>query len=1070
MTKQNITTNISCTIIIPTRDQLHFLKTCIESVLATSYNGNLEIIIIDNDSKELKTKSYLESIKSDARIKIFEWNEPFNFSRFNNLAAKHASGDVLCFLNNDIEVKSSDWLDKLVPIANHPDIGAVGTLLLYPNEAVQHAGVALDNTKVATHIGVGVPYDQLKADYMLDHLYTSEAVTAACMLTRKELFIKQGGFDEQFLAVSFNDVDYCLRLRQLGYLVVIYPAVHLIHHESVTRKSDDLLENRPRAMRERNFMKERWATQLAAARYDGKIPWQKSAKKTSTDSLLSKPQDVDSMILQLKTELLAQVDKGGLSSINTLNWEERYRLLEVEFRALESQARELETQLTLILHSRLWRLTNPVRLLFRILRSIKQRLASVLITTSFGKSLYALKHRANKINVRPNHGSPRITDSRLKHTTQASSKLDAFLKSSEEIVFVTSSPPIVSIILVLHNQAPLTLLCLQSLADNCDISIELIIVDNASSDQTVSLLKKIKNAVILRNSKNLKFVDALNQGIEKATGKYLLLFKNDALLQPRALSSAVSVIEASPTIGAVGGKIILFDGLVQEAGGIIWQDGNYLNYGQGQNAENPEFMFRREVDYCSKAFLLTPRKLFESLNGLDTDYASGYYEELDYCVRLQKNGYRIVYEPLAQIVRHEVSQPNSFAETSALHQEHRKIFCDKYQEFLCTKQVNYLANILHARTANQKKNLLYIDDRVPHPYLGAGYPRCQEILKELSAMEFNITFYPLLTSFDEWDKTYQTVPASIEVILYHGKSMLSNFLRERAGFYKFIIVSRNHNMKTFCEIIKQYPEVTQGCRIIYDAEAITAPREAAYLRLQGHTVLQEIEKKMIDKEIELARIADTIITVSKAEAAMYENAGYKKTIVLGHKLEISSSNNDFNSRRDFLFVGALRDDNSPNVDSLLWFAQEILPIIQQNLQENVTLFVAGDNTAPALKKLARLGIKFLGRQDNLALLYNRCRVFIAPTRFAAGIPHKIHEAAAYGIPVVSTSLLAQQLNWNNEEELLIANDPQHYAKQCLRLYQDKDLWLYIQNKAYSAVDRDCSPKTFRSQLQKIFMQ
>src|SRR5690606_24612825 len=154
-------------------------------------------------------------------------------------AAQEARGEILCFLNNDIEVASLDWLERLVPLAADPRIGVVGTLLLYPDRTVQHAGVALDAERVACHVGVGEAWETVRESCLLDRLYPAAAVTAACMFTRRSLFLEQGGFDEKELPVSFNDVDYCLKVSAAGLPVVLYPGVHLIHHESVTRRSDD---------------------------------------------------------------------------------------------------------------------------------------------------------------------------------------------------------------------------------------------------------------------------------------------------------------------------------------------------------------------------------------------------------------------------------------------------------------------------------------------------------------------------------------------------------------------------------------------------------------------------------------------------------------------------------------------------------------------------------------------------------------------------------------------------------------------------------------------------------------
>tara|TARA_B100000579_G_C22588116_1_gene736744 strand:- start:269 stop:829 length:561 start_codon:yes stop_codon:yes gene_type:complete len=177
-------------------------------------------------------------------------------------------------------------------------------------------------------------------------------------------------------------------------------------------------------------------------------------------------------------------------------------------------------------------------------------------------------------------------------------------------------------------------------------------------------------------------------------------------------------------------------------------------------------------------------------------------------------------------------------------------------------------------------------------------------------------------------------------------------------------------------------------------------------------------------------------------------------------------NNSFINRDGLLFVGALRDEGAPNVDSLLWFCINVLPLIERNLPR-IKVYVVGELGAPSLFTIKKENISFLGKIKHLDEIYNQCKVFIAPTRFAAGIPHKVHEAAANGIPCVTTELLAKQLNWTDGEELLIGDTPDEFAAQCLRLYGDQKLWKNIREQGLSAINNDCSQTNFQKQLKSI---
>ncbi|MCG8414928.1 MAG: glycosyltransferase family 2 protein, partial [Pseudomonadales bacterium] len=226
---------VACTIIIPTRDKLEYLQPCVESLLKTATELSFDILIIDNGSEQQATRDYLVSLQNEPQIRVIEWDHPFNFSALNNFAAAQTEAEVLCFLNNDIEVIHSDWLDQLYPIAQRSDVGAVGCLLLYPDKTIQHGGIALDQQSLAKHIALNEPQN-VYARAGFGQPIAVHAVTAACLLTRRKTFEQVGGFNTEELAVAYNDLDYCLRLAESGLPSLFHPGVCLIHHESISRQ------------------------------------------------------------------------------------------------------------------------------------------------------------------------------------------------------------------------------------------------------------------------------------------------------------------------------------------------------------------------------------------------------------------------------------------------------------------------------------------------------------------------------------------------------------------------------------------------------------------------------------------------------------------------------------------------------------------------------------------------------------------------------------------------------------------------------------------------------------------
>ena len=218
-----------------------------------------------------------------------------------------------------------------------------------------------------------------------------------------------------------------------------------------------------------------------------------------------------------------------------------------------------------------------------------------------------------------------------------------------------------------------------------------------------------------------------------------------------------------------------------------------------------------------------------------------------------------------------------------------------------------------------------------------------------------------------------------------------------------------------------------------------------------------------------ARLADAVIAVSEHEADYFRTHENKTTVVAGHAIRPRLTENAFASRKDLLFVGALREDDSPNVDSLMWFIEQCWPAIR-TAEPEIRLVVVGDNTAPSLNEISDTRIVFKGRQASIESFYDACRIFIAPTRFAAGIPHKVHEAAANGLPSVVTPLLAGQLTWSHDSELLVAESAEQFAEQCLRLYRSPELWARLQAGGLSAVSRDCSEEAFSEAIFSVVKQ
>ncbi|WP_321187037.1 glycosyltransferase family 2 protein [Trinickia soli] len=248
-------------LLVPTRDGVDLLRRCLDSLLEKTSYPNYEIIVIDNGSALSETLDYFAHIEKRRNVRVLRDDSPFNFSALNNRAAVQANGDYLCLLNNDTEVITPHWLNEMVGLACQPENGAIGAALWYPNDRLQHGGVLTGLGGVAGHMHHML--EKGDPGYFGRALIAQNvsAVTAACLVVRKAVYDEVGGLDET-LAVAFNDIDFCLRVRKAGYRNVWTPYAELYHYESATRGSDMTPEKYQRFSSEVNSMRQRWTLEL----------------------------------------------------------------------------------------------------------------------------------------------------------------------------------------------------------------------------------------------------------------------------------------------------------------------------------------------------------------------------------------------------------------------------------------------------------------------------------------------------------------------------------------------------------------------------------------------------------------------------------------------------------------------------------------------------------------------------------------------------------------------------------------------------------------------------------------
>jgi GT2 family glycosyltransferase len=652
----------------------------------------------------------------------------------------------------------------------------------------------------------------------------------------------------------------------------------------------------------------------------------------------------------------------------------------------------------------------------------------------------------------------RITEIQAKALFRQRADILRPLFGRAQLRFVADASTSVSVIMVLHDQFAMTMMAVASLHANCAGNVALILVDSGSTDETRAIERYVTGATIIRFDDNVEYVRGCNAALQAVCTEAVLLLNNDIELAPGAVRAALLRLRSHRSIGAVGGKVVRAHGLLQEAGNIIWRDGTTKGYLRDASPLVPEANFVRDVDFCSGVFLLVRADLLRSLNGFDEDFAPAYYEDADLCVRIAAAGYRVVYDPGVVISHLEYGSAASTHAVESAIDLRRQVFVRKHAAWLATRGEQGGRAQLFARTSGAaQKRILFIEDRLPLRFMGSGFVRSNDVLRAMASLGHAVTLFPLQAIRVDLAAIYADMPDTVEIMHDQSLEQLQTFLLLRRGYYDAIWVERTHNLSRISPMLERLEQEHELPPIILDSEAISAVREAQLAARDG---IEFDLHAAIQREFAEARRCSQVIAVNAMEAQLLCDVGFSRPIVLGHTRRLAPTPRSFAQRSGLLFVGAMHRMDSPNYDSLCWFIDEVLPLVEQDLGWETRLTVVGyqgpDVTLARFADHPRVTLR--GTVADTLPLFDAHRLFVAPTRIAAGMPYKIHEAASYGLPVVTTELLRRQLGWSADEDLLTAEatDAMGFAQTVVRLFRDEALWLRLRKSALARLATEVS--------------
>jgi len=622
----------------------------------------------------------------------------------------------------------------------------------------------------------------------------------------------------------------------------------------------------------------------------------------------------------------------------------------------------------------------------------------------------------------------------------------------------------VSIIIPVFNQLEYTHACLASLQSAEEqVCFEIIIVDDCSTDRTAEVLPGVDGITYLRNDRNSGFVASCNRGAETARATYLVFLNNDTLVKPGWLTALLDTFSEESQAGIVGSKLVYPDGRLQEAGGIIWQDASGWNYGKFDDPKNPEYNYLREVDYCSGAALMVPKALFESVGGFDSRYAPGYYEDTDLAFKLRRAGYKVLYQPLSEVIHYEGATGGTDLTAGA----------KKYQDINCSTFAETWAAELKKKPANGdlallrqlpagRKNILVIDHHLPMADRDSGSLRMFQILKILHALGHRVTFVPDNLA-DIPPYTGELQKRGIKVIHYPYIKKVREYLIGHGPEFDVVILNRCQFARKHMTDVRLYAPLS---RIIFDTVDLHFLREEREAHLTGDPEILQKAKKTKQCEYELIDQSDETWVVSSVEQRLLQDQRPDKSIQLvSNIVDVPGSQTPFALRRDWLFIGSFQ--HPPNTDAVLFFLNEIYPLIDEHLGD-AKFYIIGDKAPPEIVALANERIIVAGLQRDVRPFFNSVRLSVAPLRFGAGVKGKINQSMAFGVPVVATSVAVEGTGLHDREEILMADQPEDFAKAVIELYQNEQLWNRISENGVRKTRALYSTDAARKKLEFLF--
>jgi GT2 family glycosyltransferase len=600
----------------------------------------------------------------------------------------------------------------------------------------------------------------------------------------------------------------------------------------------------------------------------------------------------------------------------------------------------------------------------------------------------------------------------------------------------TSDRPLVSVIIPCFAKPWLTLQCLKSIAKFPPAArFEVIVADDASGDPGVELLRNVAGLRLEVNPTNIGFTKSCNRIARLAKGDYLFFLNNDTLVYETWLEPLLSIFDRFPDAGLAGSKLVFPDGTLQEAGGIIWDDGTAWNYGRSDDPDKSEYNYIREADYISGCAILVPRALWEKLGGFDEDFAPAYCEDSDLAFRIRAAGRKVYYCPFSTIVHLEgLSLGKDVTSGVKTYQVTNtdKLY-QRWGEVLSKENFTPGAEVMRARDRSlNRKTALIVDHYIPQPDQDAGSRTMMAIIESLQSAGYIVKFWPDNLAYDP-EYTTPLQASGVEVFYGFGY-YFDEWIKENGHAISLAVLSRPAFATRYIGPLRRHSKAT----IVYYGHDLHFQRMSMEAQRTGDAQLAIDAAMMEGIEKSVWPRVDVVLYPSPEETAVARPLAVRAETIIPYAYDGFGGGREPAGNHEILFVAGF--GHPPNVDAAVWLASDIMKLIWEQVPD-ATLSLVGANPTQVVRSLASARVEVRGRvsEDELRARYARARIAMVPLRMGAGVKSKVVEALREGLPLVTTRVGAQGLP-GIEECVAIADEARALADAAAKLLRDDAPW------------------------------